>query len=548
MSEEITSRREGDTADDQAALEALGYESTMSRKFSFFSMLCLAYAVLGTWSTFAQDLGSGLGAGGPIGILYGLVVVFLCNLCIAVSLGELCSSFPTALGQAYWVSRLWPTESGRALSYATAWINTAGWWTLTASQVAFMTDFMLGMKVMFDVDWAGVDEPWVHFLLYVALTFVATLFNVLACRRAKILPYFNSAILYQNVLLLAAFSVTLLVCTGVKSENHFQSGRFVFGSWYNNTGWSDGVAWFIGLIQAAYGLTAFDSVIHLVEEMPRPSVNAPRVLYLAIITGTVTGGFFMIVCLFCIQDIDSVIDTATGLPFMQLALDVVGLDGSATLLAVYISNGVFQLFSIMTTSSRLTMGFARDGGLPFGRYLSHVDPYWNAPARAIWFQGFLVSIVSVLYFFSDTTLEAILSVSTIALTVSYAIPILVLLCVGRDKLVPGPYTLGRFGYTANVVSVLYCCITTVFFFFPGAPNPGGADMNYAIAVFGIILLLALGFWFLGGGRRGYLMTAAAKAEHARAERDMYLQGVEVRRKLSGGSAGIVTPGSDVKYK
>lgn len=98
-------------------LQALGYESTMSRKFSFFSMLCLAYAVLGTWSTFAQDLGSGLEAGHPIGILYGLVVVFACNICIAMSLGEICSSMPTALGQAYWVSRLWPTEAGRILSY-----------------------------------------------------------------------------------------------------------------------------------------------------------------------------------------------------------------------------------------------------------------------------------------------------------------------------------------------------------------------------------------------------------------------------------------------
>lgn len=107
-------------------LHALGYETTMSRKFSFFSMLCLAYAVLGTWSTFAQDLGSGLSAGGPVGILYGLLVVFACNMCIAMSLGEICSAMPTALGQAYWVSRLWPTESGRVLSYVTAWINTAG--------------------------------------------------------------------------------------------------------------------------------------------------------------------------------------------------------------------------------------------------------------------------------------------------------------------------------------------------------------------------------------------------------------------------------------
>lgn len=188
-----------------------------------------------------------------------------------------------------------------------------------------------------------------------------------------------------------------------------------------------------------------------------------------------------------------------------------------------------------TTSSRLTMGFARDGGIFFGDYLSHVDPYWHAPVRAIWFQGALVSLVAVLFFFSSATLEAILAVSTIALTISYAIPIAVLLIVGRDKLVPGPYKLGRFGYTANIVSVVYCCITTVFFFFPSSPNPSGSDMNYAIAVFGIIIVIATIFWFLKG-RKTYLKTAAAKLEHVKAEREMYLHGLELRKTNSSNAA------------
>ena len=514
--------------DDGEDLKLMGYEQIMTRKFSFFSMLALAYAVLGTWSTFAQDLGSGLSNGGPVGILYGLLAVFLCNICIAMSLGEICSSMPTALGQAYWVSRLWPTENGRRLSYVTAWINIAGWWTLTASQVAFMTSFMLGMKVMFTPDWDGVNKPWVSFVLYLGLALVATLFNIAACRDSRVLPWFNNGILYQNLALFAAFSITLLVCAGTKADHHFQSGKFVFGGFINQSGWPDGFSWFIGLIQAAYGLTAFDSVIHLVEEMPRPAINAPRVLNLAIISGTITGAIFMIVCLFSIQDIDSVVNTDTGLPFMQLALDTIGLDGSAVLLAIYISNGTFQLFSIITTSSRLTMGFARDGGLPFGTFFSHIDSYWNMPVRSTWLSGFIVGLVAILYFVSDTVLTAILSVSTICLTISYAIPIAVLLAVGRDKLVPGPYQLGRFGYTANIVSLIYCALTTIIFFFPSAPNPAVADMNFAIVVFAIVVVIAAIFWF-AKGRKIYLLTAAAKAEKARAEREMYLHGVELNK-------------------
>lgn len=45
------------------------------------------------------------------------------------------------------------------------------------------------------------------------------------------------------------------------------------------------------------------------------------------------------------------------------------------------------------TASRLTWGFARDGGLPFSNYLMHVDTYWEIPARALWFQGAIISLV-----------------------------------------------------------------------------------------------------------------------------------------------------------
>lgn len=153
---------------------------------------------------------------------------------------------------------------------------------------------------------------------------------------------------------------------------------------------------------------------------------------------------------------------------------------------------------MLTSASRLTWSFSRDGGIPYAAYFSHVDPYWKVPVRSLWLQAFIISLVGILYLFANTVLEAILSVSTIALTVSYGMPIIVLLLVGRDKLPPGEFKLGRFGMPLNVISVIYCVITTVFFLFPGEPNPAPADMNYAIAVFGVMLVAAIGFWFVKG--------------------------------------------------
>ncbi|THX11770.1 amino acid permease family protein [Aureobasidium pullulans] len=490
--------------EDARDMVALGHTEELTRKFSPWSMFALCFSILGTWGTFAQDLSSGLTNGGAITILWGLVLVFICNLCVALSLGELCSAMPTALGQAFWMHSFWHTPTGRFASYICAWVNVFGWWTLNASLVAFATNFLLGIKLMYDPDWAGAGTGWVEFLVYFGIASLFTGFNLVACRNDKILPWFNNIVGIQFGALFIIFSLVLLICVGTKQGLEFQPPSFAFGAWINETGWPSGVVWFTGLVQAAYGLTAFDSVVHMIEELPNPKVNAPRAIYLSVVIGAVTGFIFMVVCLFCIQDVDTVINTPTGLPFMQLVQDAVGLKGTVVLMVLFTMNSLGQGISITTTGSRLTWSFARDNGLPFSKYIKRVNKKWKVPPQALLVQGFLITLVGLLYLFANTVLEAILSVATIALTVSYAMPILTLLIVGRDKLpAGGQFGLGRYGAVINWISVIYCAVTTVIFFFPGGPNPSGADMNYAIAVFGVMLVVAIGFWFIQG-RKQYL--------------------------------------------
>ncbi|THZ75708.1 amino acid permease family protein [Aureobasidium pullulans] len=490
--------------EDARDMVALGHTEELTRKFSPWSMFALCFSILGTWGTFAQDLSSGLTNGGAITILWGLVLVFICNLCVALSLGELCSAMPTALGQAFWMHSLWHTPTGRFASYICAWVNVFGWWTLNASLVAFATNFLLGIKLMYDPEWAGAGTGWVEFLVYFGIASLFTGFNLVACRNDKILPWFNNIVGIQFGALFIIFSLVLLICVGTKQGLEFQPPSFAFGAWINETGWPSGVVWFTGLVQAAYGLTAFDSVVHMIEELPNPKVNAPRAIYLSVVIGAVTGFIFMVVCLFCIQDVDTVINTPTGLPFMQLVQDAAGIKGTVVLMVLFTMNSLGQGISITTTGSRLTWSFARDNGLPFSKYIKRVNKKWKVPPQALLVQGFLITLVGLLYLFANTVLEAILSVATIALTVSYAMPILTLLIVGRDKLpAGGQFGLGRYGAVINWISVIYCAVTTVIFFFPGGPNPSGADMNYAIAVFGVMLVVAIGFWFIQG-RKQYL--------------------------------------------
>lgn len=421
---------------------------------------------------------------------------------------------PTALGQAYWVYRLWDTPWGRFLSYLCAWINTFGWWTLAASLNAFLAEFLLEINTIFHPHWSGAGEGWLNFVVYIGVTVFLTGINVVGCRKEQFLPWLNNIVGSWYALQFVVLSLALLISVGIKSDLSFQSPKFVFGNWINETGWPNGVVWFIGLVQSAYGLTAFDSVIHMVEEIPAPRRNVPRVMWLAVLSGAVTGFLFMIVCLFCVQDVKTTVNAA--LPFVNLMANTVGPTGGTVLITLFTLNGIGQGVSCITTSSRLTWGFARDGGLPWSRYLAHVDPVWLVPARALWAQGFIICLVGVLYLFANAVLTAILSVCTIALTISYAIPILALLVTGRDRIPPGTFRLGHFGPAINWISIIYCVITTVFFLFPGGPNPSPANMNFAIAVLGVMLVVALVFWFVQG-KRTYLQTEDAVAEIIRTQ-------------------------------
>ncbi|KAM5344785.1 hypothetical protein ACJ41O_010647 [Fusarium nematophilum] len=514
---------------DALDLAAFGHAPTLSRKFSTLSMLSLAFCVLGTWAVCAQGLASGIQNGGPVSVLWGLVLVTVCNVCIAMSLGELCSSMPTALGQAFWVSQLWKSPTGRFVAYVCAWVNCSGWIFLTASQVAFMAEFLLSMKVMFDESWGGMEKGWLLFIIYTGINILFTLVNYVGCRSEKFLPYFNNFVAVGFVGLFVAFCLVLPISVGTDVNLSYQSPKFVFGTWVNETGWDDGVVWFLGLVQAAYSLTAFDSVLHMVEELPAPRRSAPRTMILAVVLGAISGFLFLVACLFCIQDLDRVLDPPSGFPFIELVQSTVGLKGAAVLIALFIFNGFGQGISVLTSASRLTWSFARDRGIPFGGYFSYVDPYWQVPGRALILQGVVITLIGVLYLFSSTALEAILSVSTIALTISYAIPISVLLVVGREKMPPGgEFRLGRLGPVLNVVSVVYAVITTIFFFFPGTPSPTPADMNYAIAVFGVMLIIALGFWVVKG-RKSFLQIEGLSDDMLGSQGGFDMQGTSEQR-------------------
>lgn len=73
-------------------------EGHLQKRFSKLTMTGMAFAILNTWIALASTLAIVLPSGGSVAFVYGFIFCVVCNFCIAASMGEMASVWPTAGG------------------------------------------------------------------------------------------------------------------------------------------------------------------------------------------------------------------------------------------------------------------------------------------------------------------------------------------------------------------------------------------------------------------------------------------------------------------
>lgn len=239
----------------------------------------------------------------------------------------------------------------------------------------------------------------------------------------------------------------------------------------------------------------------MAEEMHNPAVDAPRAMITTVIVGGITGWIFLISVLFCVGDIENVLGTATGVPFVQIWYDSTHSDAAIIILGLFqIICASLAALMLLTEGSRTVHAFARDHGLPFSNTWSKVSPTLNVPVNAILLSVAVQCVLCTIYFGTATGFYALTSVATIGFYVSYLMPILVLLIRGRKVLNPGPFTLGKLGPLANVVSIVFLTFGIIFFCIPSSVPVTAERMNYTIVVLAAVAIISTASWFLGGNK------------------------------------------------
>ncbi|KAI0307071.1 amino acid permease-domain-containing protein [Multifurca ochricompacta] len=428
---------------DGILLAKLGYKSEFRREFSHAETIAFSFSIMGVIASVASTLSFPLAAGGHVGMIWGWLIPCPFVLCVAASLAELTSAMP-------WI---------------TGWANVTGQVALVCS-IDYTCAQMITTAITVGSDGTVVLSSGVTYGILLA---ILVSHGIVCSASTRILARLNLFYVIINVGTTVAAIITLFVC----SKGQRVSARDAFTMFENNTGWSNnGWAFLLAFTSPMWTLTGYDSAAHVSEEV----AGAARAAPIAIMIGVGRRS----------SSVPDLLSSSLPLPMGQLFLDVLGKNGCS-------QYGFVTGAAQGVDASRVVFAFARDNALPGSQWWKQVNPYTRTPVNAVWLVMFCAALCGLLGF-SAAALTSLAGASVVGLYTSYATPVLLRITSGRNTLVPGAFSLGRWFIPIGVVAVAWVAFINVLLLFPSGQHTNAKEMNYAVVIIMAVFIYASLSW------------------------------------------------------
>ncbi|KKY39851.1 putative amino acid transporter [Diaporthe ampelina] len=266
------------------------------------------------------------------------------------------------------------------------------------------------------------------------------------------------------------------------------------GNW-GNVGLSSmiGLTVFVGL------LNGYDCIAHMSEETVDASRIIPIAITWSVAYNVVTLFIIGTALIFCLGNVESLLNTRTGQPSIQLFYNATqSYAGSSVMAAILVILVECCVINEVATSSRQLWSFARDRGLPGSTWLSYVAPGWDIPLRAICLTVLITALLSLINLGSTVALNATNSLGGVAFLFSYAIT-LVCLIWRRTRGAPLPprrWSLGRYGLAINIMALAFLIPILFFYCWPLAQPVTATNLNWSSVALCCVLLAALIYYVI----------------------------------------------------
>ncbi|KAI5122016.1 hypothetical protein M0805_008008 [Coniferiporia weirii] len=482
---------------DNKLLAELGYKAEFKREFSAIETIAFGFTIMGgAIASVASTFSFPLVSGGHVGMVFGWLIPSLFVLPIAACLAELASSMPTSAGLYYFSAKLAPPRWSALASWITGWANITGQVTLVCS-IDFICAQMITTALAVGSDGSVNlgDGPTFGILLG-----ILCLHGIICSAATSVLARLNLFYAIIGIGTTIGTIIALYVCSG----DNKVSTRDAFTKLENNTGWkNDGWAFLLAFTAPMWTLTGYDSAAHISEETANASRAAPLALLISVIATAFLGWLSMIAASFTLVSVPALLETKLALPMGQLFLDVLGKKGMLTVWSLIIMVEFVSGAAQTVDASRVVFAFARDGALPGSRFWRRINSYTQTPVHAVWLVVSVAGVCGVLGF-SEAALSSLAGMSVIGMYTSYITPIILRITSGRNKLVPGPFNLGRWAMPLGILSVAWVSFITVLLLFPSGRSVSASEMNYSVVILmsvfiyaGLHWMLSARLWFTG---------------------------------------------------
>src|SRR6267378_1932113 len=510
---------------DARDLARLGYAQQLFREMGGFSNFAISFSIISVLTGAVLLYGYGLKLAGPVINTLGWPVASLFTLCVAASMAELASAYPTAGGLYFWAFRL----GGR------------GWAWLTATYLIGAATRIAGLPADVAVPVLGSATNWYFQLaVMVAIMIPQVLINVFGIRLTARLSDFSVWWHVGGVLvivLLLAFlgahhndagflvrhvtTVSPLEASSADLGGGRQAPALVVADWKVPsplfalvpgllalyTAAPLALVFVLGLLQAQWTYTGYDASAHVAEETVMARLNSAWGVFLSVAVSAVVGYALLLVLTWSIPKGDVAATANDAYPVLQVAYgNLPAALGHVVAVIIGVAMWLCGLASI-TSMARMWYAFARDDGMPGARYLKRVHPRLRTPVWSI----VVTSILAVLITVYAAAYSVVTSISTITLYLAYVIPIWLNWRNrrrGRGEYATratAPWNLGRWAPLVNAIAIVWVAFIVVVFALP----PNELVLWTMLLLGGLIAL----YWWLSARRR-FVGPAGARAAAA----------------------------------
>ncbi|EKD15768.1 uncharacterized protein L3040_003127 [Drepanopeziza brunnea f. sp. 'multigermtubi'] len=465
-----------------------GYKPVFKREFGYLSTFSFAVSISGLFATIMTTFSYPLYAGGSSAAIWCWLISGAGCMCIACSVAELVSAYPTSGGLYFTISRLAPEDWVPSVSWVVGWINLLGQVAGVASSEYGAAQMLLAAVAMgSDFKYEITTNATVGVMA--ALIVFTGLVNSLS---TWWMEKMTKTYVIFHVLVLVTCCIALLA----KTENK-HSAKYVFTHVDSTSGWTPvGFSYLFGFLSVSWVMTDYDATAHITEEIDEPEVKAPWAISAAMLFTYVAGFLFNIVLCFCMGEPADVLGTVTFQPVGQIFYNSLGKSGGIFYTVCGFIILKFVCFTAMQSLGRTVFAFSRDRLLPFSRVWTKLNSRTGTPLYAVWISVFWCIAINLIALGSYIAIAGVFNVCAIALDWSYCIPIFCKLAF--EKFEPGPWHMGKASLFVNAYACLWTIFVTVIFILPTVRPVTALNMNYAAAFLALILGVSNIYWYVSG--------------------------------------------------